>query len=317
MNVLIIGITGLAGRHMYNLLARNKTYDIFGTYHKEIKNAVDFIGVKLFRCEINDINSIESIIKQCKPEWVFHFGAFVTVHNSFNNPLPIFQTNIMGTVNLLESIRRINPDCRILITGSAEEYGKVPQNMMPIKETYCLNPVSPYGLSKKIQEEIGLMYHKIYGLKIIFSRTFHYSGPYQPLGFVFPDFAKQIVDIKNGKQNFIKVGNLDAKRDFTDIRDVVCAYFALMEKGKIGEIYNVCSGRSIPIKNVFDKMISYSGRQIDVIVDETKLRPSDIPDFIGDNNKLKNDTVWEQQFSIDDTVKDVLDFWTNYKDVTL
>lgn len=310
MKVLIIGITGLAGRHLYNLLANEKMHDIYGTYQKSIKNPEDFIVAKLFKCDINDIHVIQSILKQSKPEWVFHFGAYVTVHNSFNNPVPIFQTNVMGTVNLLESIRKINPDCKILVTGSAEEYGKIPHEMMPIKETYDLNPVSPYGLSKKMQEEIGLLYNKTYGLNLIFTRTFHYSGPYQPLGFVFPDFAKQIVDIKNGKQDFIKVGNLDAKRDFTDIRDVVSAYVALMKTGKIGEIYNVCSGKSIPIRKILEMLISYSKSEIKLVVDEAKLRPSDIPDFIGDDRKLKSDTGWWQEFSIEDTAKDVLDYWT-------
>lgn len=310
MKVLIIGITGLAGRHLYNQLIENEMYDIYGTYYKNMENVSQFPDAELFRCDVNDINSVESVLEQCKPEWIFHFGAHVTVHNSFNDPISIFQTNVMGTVNVLESIRKINLDCKILITGSAEEYGKIPQEKMPIKETYSLNPVSPYGLSKKMQEELGLLYYNTYGLNVILSRTFHYSGPHQPLGFVFPDFAKQIVDIKNGMQDHIKVGNLNAKRDFTDIRDVVSAYVALMEKGKIGEVYNVCSGHSVAIKNILNMMISYSEGDIEVVVDKTKLRPLDIPDFVGDNNKLKKDTGWQQQFSIEDTAKDVLDFWT-------
>ena len=310
MKVLIIGITGFAGHHLYNELIKDTLYDIYGTYYQNVKDADSYTDAKLFKCDINDGDSIESVIEQCKPEWIFHFGAHVTVQNSFNDPTSIFQTNVMGTVNVLESIRKINPDCRILISGSAEEYGKIPQENMPIKETYSLNPVSPYGLSKKMQEELGLLYHKTYGLNIILSRTFHYSGPNQPLGFVFPDFAKQIVDIKNGKQDHIKVGNLSAKRDFTDIRDVVSAYVALMKNGTIGEVYNVCSGRSVAIRNILDMMRSYSKGDIEVVVDKAKLRPLDIPDFVGDNNKLKKDTGWQQQFSTEDTAKDVLDFWT-------
>jgi len=310
MRVLIIGITGLAGRHLYNHLVKDKKYEICGTYNQNKEYADAFTDAELFKCDINDICSTESIIKQCEPEQIFHFGAYVTVHNSFNNPIPIFQTNVMGTVNVLESIRMADMDCKILISGSAEEYGKVLQDMMPIKETYALNPVSPYGLSKKMQEEVGLLYNRTYGLDVVLTRTFHYSGPHQPLGFVFPDFAHQIVDIKNGKQNYIKVGNLDAKRDFTDIRDVVSAYSALMEKGRTGEVYNVCSSQSVPIKKILDMMVSYSEGDIEIVVDETKLRPSDIPNFVGDNGKLKKDTGWQQHFSLDDTVKDVLDFWT-------
>lgn len=314
MKILIIGITGFAGHHLYNLLAKNKNYDIYGTYYQNIRDLDIYTCANLFRCDINDINSIEYVLKECKPEWIFHFGAHVTVFYSFNDPISIFKTNVMGTANLLESIRKINPSCRTLITGSAEEYGKIPQENMPIKETNSLNPVSPYGLSKKMQEELGLFYHKTYGLNIIISRTFHYTGPNQPLGFVFPDFAKQIVDIKNGKQDYIKVGNLSAKRDFTDIRDVVSAYVALMKNGKIGEVYNVCSGHSMTIKKVLDIMISYSESDIKVVVDETKLRPLDIPDFVGASNKLKKDTGWQEQYSIEETAKDVLDFWTEIED---
>jgi len=310
MKVLIIGITGLAGHHLYNQLIEDKKYDVYGTYYQNTKHLDQYANAELFRCDVNDIYSVESALEQCKPEWIFHFGAHVTVHNSFNDPISIFQTNVMGTVNVLESVRKINPDCKILITGSAEEYGKVPQELMPIQETYSLNPVSPYGLSKKMQEELGLLYHKTYGLNIILSRTFHYSGPHQPLGFVFTDFAKQIVDIKNGEQDHIKVGNLSAKRDFTDIRDVVSAYVELMKNGTSGEVYNVCSGRSVAIQNILDMMRSYSEGNIEVVVDKAKLRPLDIPDFVGDNNKLKKDTGWQQQFSIEDTAKDVLDFWT-------
>ena len=315
MKVLITGITGLAGYHLYNHLAKDKKYEICGTYNRNKKNADALIDAEIFKCDINDIASVKSVLEQCEPEQIFHFGAYVTVHNSFNNPAPIFQTNVMGTVNVLESIRMADLDCKMLITGSAEEYGKIPQEMMPIKETYALNPVSPYGLSKKLQEEVGLLYNRTYGLDVVLTRTFHYSGPYQPLGFVFSDFAKQIVDIKNGTQDYIKVGNLDAKRDFTDIRDVVSAYSALMEKGRTGEVYNVCSGRSVAIKGILDMMVSYSESNIEIVVDETKLRPSDIPNFVGDNSKLKKDTGWQQIFYIEDTVRDVLDFWTRIDEV--
>lgn len=307
--VLIIGITGFAGSYLYKHLSNNRDYDIYGTFYQNDKKADGFNKVELYQCDINDVDSIEHVLKQCKPEYIFHLAACVNVHKSFINPMPIFQTNVMGTVNVLEAIRKTNPNCRILLTGSAEEYGKISHKMMPIKETYTLNPISPYGLSKKMQEELGILYHKTYGLNIVISRTFHYSGPHQPLGFVFSDFAKQIVDVKNNKQDYIKVGNLDAKRDFTDIRDVVSAYVALMEYGKIGEVYNVCSGHSVSIKDILDMMISDSEVDIEVVLDENKLRPSDIPDFVGNNNKLKKDTGWKQQFSIKETVNDVLNSW--------
>jgi GDP-4-dehydro-6-deoxy-D-mannose reductase len=314
MRTLITGISGLAGQHLYDLLSLDDKYEIWGTYHSR-KDRGHFSMAHLLKCDLNDIEAVEKTVEACEPDVIFHLGAYVTVHQSFDNPIPIFQTNTMGTLNLLESVRKKSDNSRILISGSAEEYGKVPQSLMPIKENYSLNPVSPYGMSKKFQEEAGLMYHKTYGLDIILTRTFHYAGPYQPLGFVFPDIAKQIVDIERCTQPpSIKVGNLAAKRDFTDIRDVVSAYGAIMEKGKTGEVYNVCTGKSVTISSILEMMIDFSDKDIDVTVDTEKIRPLDIPDFIGDNSKLKRDTGWQQSYSIEDTARDVFDFWYNRKE---
>lgn len=313
MKVLIIGITGFAGTSMYHLLTKIEDITLYGTFRHSTKNRniVDtFNRATLLECDVNDVYSIEKVLSEIQPGIIFHFASYVSVFSSFKNPLPTFQTNIIGTANLLEGVKKIVPKAKVLIPGSAEEYGKVSEDKMPIKEDYPLNPVNPYAISKKVQEEIGLYYFKTFGLNIYFTRTFHYTGPRQPLGFVCSDFAKQVVDAENGKIKSIKVGNLEVKRDFTDIRDVVNAYWRVINKGKTGEVYNVCSGKSIKIQEILEKLIKFSGKDVSVKIDKNKLRPSDIPDFVGDNQKLRS-IGWAPKYNIEDTLKDLLDWWRN------
>lgn len=311
MKILITGITGFAGTNLYQLLAQQEDINLFGSFRLSIKNRNienNFNKATLLECDINDIYSVEKLLSEVQPDLIFHFASYVSVFGSFKNPLQTFQTNIIGTANLLEAVKKIVPTAKILIPGSAEEYGKVPENKMPIREEYPLNPVNPYAISKRVQEEIGFYYFKTYGLNIYFTRTFHYTGPGQPLGFVCSDLAKQVIDAERGIIKNITVGNLEAKRDFTDIRDVVNAYWKIINKGKVGEIYNVCSGKSISIQEILNRLIKLSEKNFSVEIDKNKLRPSDVPDFIGDNTKLKN-IGWVSKYSIDNSLKAVLSGW--------
>jgi len=313
MKVLITGITGFAGQHLYNLLREDDNIVIYGgvRHSSKFKSLLSLCNeAKLLEFDIEDIHSVRRVIEEVHPQIIFHFAGYVSVGNSFNSPIAAFKTNAIGTLNLLEVTRDIVPGAKILIPGSAEEYGEIPQNKMPIKENYPLNPVNPYAISKKFQEEVGLCYFRTYGLNIYLTRTFHYTGPGQPLGFVCSDFAKQVVDIEMGKINSIKVGNLKAKRDFTDIRDVIDAYWKIVDKGKAGEIYNVCSGKSIEIKRILNKLIKFSKKKVLVKVDKNKLRLSDVPDFVGDNKKLKS-IGWAPKYTIDDSLNALLQEWRN------
>jgi GDP-4-dehydro-6-deoxy-D-mannose reductase len=311
LKVLILGITGFAGTHLYNFLTNHNNVDIYGTFRHSSKgkNSIErFKNATLLECDINDIHSVEKVLGENLPDIIFHFTAYVSVHSSFKNPRLAFQTNIMGTINLLESLKKISPGSKVLIPGSAEVYGIVPKDKMPIKEDYVLNPVSPYAISKKVQEEIGLYYCRMYNLNIFFTRTFHYTGPEQPLGFVCSDFAKQIVDIENNRIKNIKVGNLEAKRDFTDIRDVANAYWEIVNKGEAGKVYNVCRGQSISIKEILDKLVNFSEGNIVIEIDINKLRPSDVPDFVGDNTNLKQ-LGWVPRYSLNDSLNTLLEGW--------
>lgn len=315
MKVLILGATGLAGTHLYQLLKNKESVQVYATLRHSSKNrniADYFSKAKTFECDINEFSVVESILNEVRPDIIFHFAAYVSVHKSFNNPFATFQTNIMGTVNILEAAKRVVPRARILIPGSAEEYGKVSQEEMPIREDHPLNPVNPYAMSKKVQEDLALYYIRTNNLNVYLTRTFHYAGPAQPLGFVCSDFAKQVVDIEKGKASSIKVGNLDARRDFTDIRDVVSAYWEVVSKGDAGEVFNISSGSSISISDILKKLIGLSGKNILVEIDKSKLRPSDVPIFIGDNTKLIN-IGWSKKYTIDETLNDILQWWRTFE----
>jgi GDP-4-dehydro-6-deoxy-D-mannose reductase len=269
-------------------------------------------AVGLYECDINEAISIERVLSEVMPDVIFHFCGYVSVLSSLKNPTPTFQTNVIGTINLLEAVRKIVPLSKVLIPGSAEQYGYVSTDRMPIKEYYPLNPTNPYAISKKNQEEIGLYYFNQFDLKLFFTRTFHCTGPYQPIGFVCSDIANQIVSINDSISSSIKIGNLEAKRDFTDIRDVISAYWQIINVGAPGELYNVCIGKSISIQNILDKLIVLSGKNILTIVDQSKLRKSDIPDFIGNNDKLKS-IGWTPKFTIEQSLADLLS-WIRLSD---
>lgn len=311
MKTLITGITGFAGWHLYSLLSNDDNYEIFGI-HKAGSGSERFNNAKIIECNVMDSDVLEDVIKEIMPDCIYHLAAYVHVGRTEVNPTDLFQTNMIGTLNLLNVVKKYVPKSRIVIAGSAEEYGFVPQEKMPIKESFGFNPQNLYGLSKKFQEEMGVYFNKVYNLDIVFTRSFHYCGPFQPLNFVFSDFASQTIEIEKSGKTYIQVGNLKAARDFTDIRDVVSAYKLIMEKGVSGDVYNVCSGKAIQIEEVLRKFLIHAKRDIEIKIDESKLRPLDVPVFVGDNTKLIN-LGWRTHFTIDQTIKDILYFWRKQK----
>jgi GDP-4-dehydro-6-deoxy-D-mannose reductase len=308
LKVLIFGITGFSGITTLNMLLGLRVKNISGTYrHSSSNRDLSHLdkSVNLYECDINDTASIENVLNTVKPDIIFHFSAYVSVFSSIKNPTLTFKTNVIGTINLFESIKKIVPLAKVLLPGSAEQYGFVSSDKMPIEETYNLNPSNPYAISKNNQEEIGLYYFKQFGLNIYFTRTFHCTGPLQPVGFVCSDITKQIVNFERGLVASIKIGNLEAKRDFTDIRDVVLAYWQIINKGMPGEIYNVCIGKSIAINEILNILINLSGKKIPFENDESKMRKADVPDFIGNNSKLIN-LGWAPQYEITESLSGLL-----------
>lgn len=313
MRILITGISGFAGSHLADYFLGEGKHEVFGTikWRSDRENILQIQSkLKLCECDIKDAVAMNTMISEIRPERIFHLAAQSYVPFSWRAPQETLTTNVIGEVNLFEAVRqsRINP--LIQIAGSSEEYGMVYREEIPIKETNPLRPLSPYGVSKVAQDFLGYQYFRSYGLKIIRTRAFNHTGPRRGVVFATSNFAKQIVEIEKGKcKPVIHVGNLDAVRDFLDVRDVARAYALSLEKGKPGEVYNICSGRGIKIKDMLDKLISLSHVDLETKQDLERLRPSDVELLIGSSEKFQKETGWKPEIPFDKTLQDLLDYW--------
>lgn len=315
MKILVTGITGFAGAHMASHLKHQGKATLHGTRYRHARTSpvFDSSGIEMHSVDITDQAGVFTLIESLRPDVVYHMAAFVSVARSFDEPAKTFETNVVGTVHLLEAVRKHCPDAKVVVPGSAESYGRVDSEAMPIKESQPLKPRNPYGLSKASQETVSLYYHEAFGLRTYLTRSFHYTGPGQPTGFVCSDLARQVAEVEAGrKEPVITVGNLKAKRDFLDIRDVVRSYTAIADEGRPGAVYNVCSGESVAISDILDMFVGMSSREISVRVDPAKLRPVDVPDFVGDNILLRSDTRWMPEIGLRRSLEDVLSFWRSH-----
>ncbi|MBN2070499.1 MAG: GDP-mannose 4,6-dehydratase [Candidatus Krumholzibacteriota bacterium] len=315
MKVLITGITGFAGSHLADYCLANQDVDLYGIIRwrsrtENIEHIWD--KLKLLECDLRDASSTRQVVEDIMPDYIFHLAAQSFVPTSWSAPSESLITNIIGQLNIFEAVKKLDLKCRIQIACSSEEYGMVYPDEVPIKETSPLRPLSPYGVSKVGQDMLGYQYFMSYGMKIVRTRGFNHTGPRRGPVFVCSDFAKQIIDIENGiRKPVMEVGNLDARRDFTDVRDMVRAYWLSLEKGKPGEVYNICSGKSYSIREILDKLVEISGVEVDIKTDKGRLRPSDVPLLEGDYGKFHTDTGWKPEIPVDKTLSDLLDFWRN------
>jgi len=312
MKVLITGITGFVGSHLAEYLL-SKDVEVWGTkrWRSKLDNIATIVnGLNLIDCDIKDSSSVDYIIKQIKPDKIFHLAAQSYVPTSWNAPAETLSTNIMGQLNILEACRRavINPV--IQIACSSEEYGLVKPNEVPISELNYLRPLSPYGVSKVGQDLLGYQYAQSYGMNIIRTRAFNHTGPRRGDVFVESNFAKQIAMIEKKKQEpIIYVGNLEAQRDYTDVRDMVNAYWLATEKCEPGEVYNICSGKTWTIKSVLDLLLSYTTEEVTIEQDSKRLRPSDVEILLGNNVKFMQATNWQPVIKFEQTLLDLLNYW--------
>lgn len=315
MRVLITGITGFAGSHLADLCLSKTDVELYGMirWRSRMEN-IEHIQdrIRLLECDLRDASSTRDVIEEVRPGLIFHLAAQSFVPTSWKAPSESLQTNIIGQLNIFEAVKKLGLDCRIQIACSSEEYGMVYPDEVPIKESNPLRPLSPYGVSKVAQDMLGYQYFMSYGMKIVRTRGFNHTGPRRAPVFVCSDFARQIIDIEKGlKPPVMEVGNLEAKRDFTDVRDMVRAYWLSLEKGTPGSVYNICTGRSYSIREILGKLVEISGVRVDVRTDKGRLRPSDVPLLEGDNSAFRRDTGWEPVIPIERTLADLLDFWRN------
>jgi len=318
LKILITGITGFVGSHLAEyLLKKDPSFSIYGTYRwRSRMENINHIKEKLnmVECDLHDSGSVRRMMEQVKPEWIFHLAAQSYVLSSWHAPADTISNNIIGQLNILESMRELEIECRMLIAGSSEEYGLVKPDELPIKETNPLRPMSPYAVSKVGQDMLAYQYYMSYSFHLIRTRAFNHSGPRRGDVFVESNFAKQIVDIEKGKKEpVVRVGNLKAKRDFTDARDIVRAYYLALEKGKPGDVYNICSGKTISIQDLLDILVSKAGVEIKIEIDPNRLRPSDVPVLLGDYTKFNKLTGWKPEIPFEKTLEDLLNYWRNYK----
>ncbi|MBD3180161.1 MAG: NAD-dependent epimerase/dehydratase family protein [Candidatus Latescibacteria bacterium] len=313
MRVLITGITGFAGSHLADLCLEKSDIELFGIIRwrsrtENIEHIWD--RLQLLECDLRDANSTRDVVEKISPDYIFHLAAQSFVPTSWNAPSESLSTNILGELNLFEAVRKAGLSCRIQIACSSEEYGLVAEEELPIRESNPFRPLSPYGVSKVGQDMLGYQYYKSYGMEIVRTRGFNHTGPRRGPVFVCSDFARQITEIESGrKKPVMEVGNLEASRDFTDVRDMVRGYWLALEKGRAGEVYNICSGRSYGIQSILDMLIDISGVELEVKQDKSRLRPSDVPRLEGDYSKFAADTGWDPEIPLEKTLSDLLEFW--------
>jgi GDP-4-dehydro-6-deoxy-D-mannose reductase len=311
--VLVTGVTGFAGSHLVDYMLTRGDCEIVGIqrWRSRTENIEHFRDkITLLECDLRDASSTRDTLEKVRPEWIFHLAAQSFVPTSWIAPTESLTTNILGQVNLFEAVRRIGLGCRIQLACSSEEYGMVHPDEVPIKETNPLRPLSPYAVSKVTQDLLGYQYWMSWKVDSVRTRGFNHEGPRRGPVFVASDFAKQIADVEKGRRPpVLSVGNLEAKRDFTDVRDMVKGYWLALEKGAPGEVYNLCSGRAWSIREVLDMLLGMSKTKFEVRPDPARLRPSDVPILMGDGSKFEKATGWKPTIPFEQTLRDMLDYW--------
>jgi GDP-4-dehydro-6-deoxy-D-mannose reductase len=317
MNILITGITGFVGSHLAEYCLAQPNAKIFGTifsHHlgdelNRVKHIKD--KIELLECNLTNRVGVSRVLERSRPDKIFHLAAQSFVPISWKSPEDTLCNNIISELNIFEVLRELKLDPIIQIAGSSEEYGLIYENEMPVKENNPLRPLSPYAVSKVAQENLAFQYNRSYGLKTVITRAFNHEGPKRGEQFVTSDFAKQVAEIEKGKRKPIMfVGNLEAKRDFSDVRDIVRAYWFATEKCKYGEPYNICSGKTRTIQSVLDLLLNLSKtKNIKIEKDLSRMRPSDVPILLGDSSKFREQTGWQPTIPFERTMEDLLNYW--------
>ena len=314
MKVLITGITGMAGSHLADYLIKHvPEAEVHGTrrWRSRTEN-IDHIRdrIVLHECELVDYSNVHGVLSRVRPDCIFHLAAQSFVPASWHSPAATLHDNASMQVNLFEVMLHEKIDVPIQIALSSEEYGLVHPNEVPISEDNPLRPLSPYAVSKVTQDMMGYQYHQSHGLKVIRTRTFNHEGPRRGEVFVTSNFARQVAEIELGlKPPIVEVGNLDARRDWTDVRDVVRAYWLAISKCTPGEVYVIGSGKSRTVREMLDSLLALSDVKVEVKQDPTRLRPSDVPILEADPTQFRMATGWEPEIPFEQMMRDLLDYW--------
>ena len=311
MRILITGATGFVGKHLSQYFLEHTDWELIGTaYPDPPPPPHDPHRETLIGLDLREQDATHSMLDTYHPDYIIHLAAQSHVPTSYKDPWGTLENNIQGQLHLLQGCVTLKLQPRILVIGSSEEYGLVPPQDLPVDEDTPLRPLSPYALSKVAQDLMGLQYHLTHKLDVIRVRPFNHIGPRQGIGFVAPDFASQIAAIELGQQSPVMVvGNLAARRDFSDVRDVVRAYLALATQGQPGQVYNIGAGRSHSIQEMLDILLAMSKVPIEVKPDPNRMRPSDQPDIVCDATRLREATGWRTTIPFQQSMEDILEYW--------
>jgi len=312
--ILITGITGFAGYYLAKHLLETTNDYIYGTTltPADKKEIADSEKLHLVQIDLTDPQKVSQAVADIRPDVVYHLAALTSPGESFTAPSETITNNIASQVHILEAVRQAKlTKTKILIISCAEVYGLVDPKDIPTNENAPLRPASPYAVSKIAQDFLGLQYHLSHEMHIVRVRPFNHIGPRQAPRFVIASFAKKIAEIERGNQTVLTVGNLSTRRDFTDVRDMVKAYVLAIEKGESGEVYNLGSQVSYSIEEVLAKLLSYAKKDITVQVDKELFRKGDIQELLCDVSKFTRLTGRKPTISLDQTLKETLDYWRN------
>lgn len=305
---LIIGAAGFVGNYLASQILSEGKWTLAAT--KMAQETMLREDMEIYDLDILEPGAVYELLKVLRPDYIFHLAAQSSVAVSWKNPGLTVDVNIKGTLAVLDAARQLDYKPRILLIGSGEEYGHVEPEEIPISETTLLRPGNLYAATKACQNMVGKIYSDAYGMDIMSVRAFNHVGPNQAPLFVVADFCKQAAEIEKGvRLPVMKVGNLAAKRDFTDVRDVVRAYVLLMERGKAGETYNVGSGHAVSIEEILGQILGLASVKVTVEKDPGKFRPVDVPIIEADIRKLQECTGWKTEIGLEQTLRETLEFW--------
>jgi GDP-4-dehydro-6-deoxy-D-mannose reductase len=308
---LITGITGFAGGHLAAHLLAQGDVEIYGVAYDE-GYGLDHLGrpIPLVIADLRDPQVVEDVLLDVEPDHIYHLAAQAYVPTSWQDPWGTFENNVRPELNMFQVMVRERLAARLLVVASNEVYGAVSPDRLPVDENTLLEPNNPYGVSKVAQDLLARQYFLSHGVDVIRARAFNHLGPRQSPQFVAANFARQIAEAEAGlREPLVRVGNLEAQRDFTDVVDVVRAYALLMEKGRSGEAYNIGSGQPRSVQSLLDTLLKVSSVEIRVEQDPTRMRPADVPLVYGDITKLRTDTGWQPAVPFEESVCRVLAYW--------
>ena len=312
MKSLITGCAGFAGSHLadYLLGKGEQVIALIGINDAQANIKHIEKHLEIDRADLRDSDRVLEVVQSCKPQRIYHLAAFSSPAESFENPELTYQVNFMGALNLLAAWLRVGMDCRFLLVSSSEVYGRVPAEKLPMREGMELRPVNPYAGSKAAAEILALQFFQSYGLPIVRVRPFNHTGPRQSSNFVCSKFARQAAEIDLGlRPPTIVAGNLQAIRDFSDVRDVVRGYHDLLEGGTPGEVFQLCSGHPVSIESILQMVISFTSKPVQISLDKSLMRDQEAAEVWGDCSKAKLAVGWEPRHELTDTLRGLKLYW--------